>query len=869
MPSKSEKQRKFMGLVLSYKLEQTDKVSDNIKKVSDSMSVEQIKDFLEESINGLVSEESEYHKKYGRSKLFNISAMKELLSTNSFLNNVYEKMKIRGKEIFGYHYNEIILSFIFLKYIKTNKELFKKYLVFKKKATANIEKETEKQKAIKQGAELALSDTNNEVTESSTSFGTFGVDGIPATPSFLAKNKQNWGGSVSQVYKGSKVIKTKLENPKNYIVQNKMNENRINELLNGDYIINKNLNESISLTPNNIDITSINGIDPLQYLKKIKTDFADPNLDIEFVIDTVDSDETQKIFKLDFDEFLSYVRENWFKDQKIDDETLETEITYNMFQHYIIDNFDKITKEIDETYSKDVEPELKEHHIESRENITSFILNKTDNYTEDQLDDMDYDSLYKVYLDIESNNFPNTEKETEPNLIVGQNMNENKTTKDKIQDLEHIIKKEASKEKPDAELLKKLREDLEELKKENNISEIFNKMFKKKIDASETSDFKKNLDKLKEKLKNVEDKETRKKMVYNFIKNNDVDQEEKKHLYMQTALSEETELRSVKVHFENGDTINTNMAKGVSDEEIKDYYKVGKTFNLGNGDKDKLTKVKSVEILKENINIDSILNKLNEESQHPAITNLNRIKSENEKMENEYFKDLNKGIQDGIKDTDKGGNFEYEYDNLPKEDENLDEDKKTKEEVADGVKYKPTDAVEKFVKDNRGRTPYDLDFDIEPSKKWLETLKKNIGEDNYKHMLEKMKQRKLERRYQRDVETEINPDRSKEKINLTPNLPSLNETKEMFMMGMYKDVYGKKHFKRLDVSKASLVDTLNENLTEFVVKGMGNTKSSRKVVNENGVKEFEVLKEHVEVIDTYKFYIDEKTFELFKIKKNM
>jgi hypothetical protein len=820
MPSTSDKQRRFMGAVLSYKLGhyKGGDVTDSVKKAADSMSVKQIKDYLEESINSLISEKSEYHKKYGRSKLFNITAMQELLATNSFLNNVYEKMKVRGKEIFGYHYNEIILSFIFLKYIKSNKELFKRYLTFKHSATAESEKETQRQNAIQQGAEIALKNTQQpqqekEIDESSTSFGTFGTGGMPSTPNFLAKNKQNWGGGTKPVgYEGTKIIKNKLENPKTYTVQSKMNEN-FDELLNGELLINKLLNESTQLTPSNIEIETINGIDSLQYIKKMKSDFPDENLEIKFIIDTPESDGQTKIINVDFDEFLSYVRENWFKNEKIDDETLETEVTYNMFQYYVLDNMDKVSQTVDETHSKDVEPELKEHHIESRENITTFILSKTDKYTEQQLDGMDYDSLYKVYLDIESQNFPNTEKETEPNLIVGQeNMEEEqKTIKQKIDDLKHIIKKEASKEKPDIELLKKLRADMEELEKQSN--------------------------------------------------NKSMDENNKK-------------LRSVKVNFENGDYINTSMASHLTDEDIYKYYKVGRTFNVGSGDKDVLTKVKSVEILDkegidESYDFDKILEKINEESQHPAITNLNRIKSENEKEETNYFKSLNKGIQDGIKDTENGAKFEYEYDDLPKGDENMDEDKRTKEEVADGVKYKNSDAVEDFLKYNKGRDAYDLDFDIEPSKKWLENLKKNIGEERYDVMMKKIKQRKLEKRYQRDVETEINPDRTKEKIDLTPNLPKMNELKEMFLMGKYKTVFNETLFKRLDVSKATEIETINENLTEFMVKGLGNTKSAKQVDDENGIKTYEVLKEKAEVIEKYKFYIDPKTLELFKVKSKI
>lgn len=56
-------------------------------------------------------------------------------------------------------------------------------------------------------------------------------------------------------------------------------------------------------------------------------------------------------------------------------------------------------------------------------------------------------------------------------------------------------------------------------------------------------------------------------------------------------------LRSVKVTFSDGSALTTSMAAHLSDEEIKEYYKVGKEFNLGHGDKDKKSKVSKVEIL--------------------------------------------------------------------------------------------------------------------------------------------------------------------------------------------------------------------------------------------------------------------------------
>lgn len=57
-------------------------------------------------------------------------------------------------------------------------------------------------------------------------------------------------------------------------------------------------------------------------------------------------------------------------------------------------------------------------------------------------------------------------------------------------------------------------------------------------------------------------------------------------------------LRSVKVTYDNGDVVNTNMAAGLSDDDIKKHFRIGKLFNLGHAGGDLMAKVKSVEILK-------------------------------------------------------------------------------------------------------------------------------------------------------------------------------------------------------------------------------------------------------------------------------
>ena len=57
-------------------------------------------------------------------------------------------------------------------------------------------------------------------------------------------------------------------------------------------------------------------------------------------------------------------------------------------------------------------------------------------------------------------------------------------------------------------------------------------------------------------------------------------------------------LREVEIIFSDGSKIETNMASHLTDDQIKDYYKIGSTFNLGHGERDKMVKVKSVHIIK-------------------------------------------------------------------------------------------------------------------------------------------------------------------------------------------------------------------------------------------------------------------------------
>ena len=55
------------------------------------------------------------------------------------------------------------------------------------------------------------------------------------------------------------------------------------------------------------------------------------------------------------------------------------------------------------------------------------------------------------------------------------------------------------------------------------------------------------------------------------------------------------ELEYVRVHYSNGKALTTTMNKNLSDKEIRNYFKIGKVFNIGTVE-DEMTKVIAVEI---------------------------------------------------------------------------------------------------------------------------------------------------------------------------------------------------------------------------------------------------------------------------------
>lgn len=56
-------------------------------------------------------------------------------------------------------------------------------------------------------------------------------------------------------------------------------------------------------------------------------------------------------------------------------------------------------------------------------------------------------------------------------------------------------------------------------------------------------------------------------------------------------------LREVEVTYSDGTVIGTSMAAHLTDDDIRNYFKVGRSFNIGNGALDKIVKVEKVDII--------------------------------------------------------------------------------------------------------------------------------------------------------------------------------------------------------------------------------------------------------------------------------
>ena len=252
-------------------------------------------------------------------KIFSLDTMNELVEGNSFLKNQYEKIKNLGRKLFGYHSNEIILSFIFMKYVINDPELFERYKVLKTRV------DHEKQSA-KGSAGLEKEDL-----EEQTMFGTFGT-GFPVMPGTFKANQASMKATARDMRRETPtVIRGKMQQ----VVESFLDMDTILSILNEEYV-----------NPEQVVVTEINGVPVDKFLSNMShVDYnelpKEMTVDFHFKRSEFGEDVEYSIV-VNYWEFL-----RWFSDRYFDNLTDGNQLNHEFTTHLLTKPLaDYITKNI-------------------------------------------------------------------------------------------------------------------------------------------------------------------------------------------------------------------------------------------------------------------------------------------------------------------------------------------------------------------------------------------------------------------------------------------------------------------------------------------------------------------------------------------
>ena len=927
----SDKQRRLIATVLSYKQGKEKNVSQKIKDIADKVSVEKLEKYLKNSAGELNEAD-----KYGRGKLFNISAMKELIDRDNHLKAQYDSLKEKGKQIFGYHYNEIILSFIFLRDIKPDKDKFKQYLEIKSKISDEAQKEKERAQTLAVNPTTDNSEKKQDDGEEKEEIKevTSGSSGAYSGPSAFAKNDSNWRNKQAPLpgYKNLADKDNVAEPIKNAVIRRRTVAE--NTLIDSNLILESLFTDTDKPKLEHITIETINGKDYNHFLNDLERDYAPDELNIVFVFDKEGDDLTGEYkIKIDYPSFRNYIRKMY--DVKDDDDTLDTNIGRGHFnkvlEHYIFDHLDEIQKD-----------ELNETAVPDKEEMIKCIAQYDQQYTVDQLNNMsEYDLLY-IYNNLEiANDDKNKTYENTMNESNYSSLEEYKQeiTKDlnvleapveliEAMDGEHreYIENGYENTVPPYKMAQRLMDTLEDeeleesvenssitrslaselsklVKDKKDFTNIANEFLKKKgikdkVQANHIVDQAHNM------MNEITNKTLKKYRVTSGNKKDHVfegheieilgrkriQEEETGRTYpmdscaMEGLEESENASKTVALAKELASLVKdkkdfTNIAneflkrKGIKDTSVANHI-ADQAHNMLNEattpEQEAMDKAIDELVVKSNTPQDvddnlmdimieyglddkyksqvckeakarlksnkkefvsaadvipdlNVKGELQEDALPAAITQLNRIKKDNDKENNDYF--------DSLKTK-----FDHAYD-----------DKGVEDEISKRNKYNTTGEIDSYEKDQRGRGAEDLDYSYTPDKTFLERMRKNMGNDATKQMIKTAHQRKLEREYQRDVKTEIQPDETKHLINLN----RLDEAVKL--NGMYVDKNSNNKFVTITATNSEFVEAILEStdVKRIKTEGMGNTLTLK--AHET---EFGTLNENKNAIKVYDYFYD-------------
>jgi hypothetical protein len=674
------------------------------------MTINELQEFYD-----TLSEAESVKGKYGRNRLFNTKAMLQIVTDVNYLKNIYDNLKVRGKDIFGYHFNEIILSMLFLKYVRSNKVLFERYLKLRKYHLhlnkKNLEdKKLEKAKerlAIDQSKEVAVQTGQAEpakqpVNETDTS----AVDNYPAGPASFAKDVKNWRKFAAPIIKtiGATIVKTPLINDKTKFLSQLSEDVLPGDIQQGLPILDIENNESPdAITFSDVKIELINGIQPdiaIHELTKGGT------LNVLFSLFNKTS-ETY-ILIVESDDYINFVcsKVNSLQDE-LDMETILRTIkqNYDIFEQtlklYVLSEIDDSIEASDDEddlidYTNKLQPKIINTQPEinttgGTETLPNKINEAMDDTTIQSVKDKIQDDAYELKKSFQH---PLTDKSINTYWLA--------------QDMK-MVKSEYDKYNT------KINRDLSEVSYAIKNASSDNK---KVVSTWNNGNVQTNKtpDDIKKDIEGYQ--EMRQYLLLKQKENND--------FYERRVLWLRNELAKVK----------------------QGQPRLGSIYNVG-------------EQTNNQINTN---NMINEEALPISTQQINKINKENGKSLADEIKSLNSQISKYFKaDQEEAVPFEYDYDG-----------ENAKDQPRERVQYVPSKEMEDHIENNTGRGLEDIDYDSKPSESFLERLKLGIGEDKFNKLKDKAKAREMERKSQRNVYSQIN-DFSKT-ATISDKLKGLNES---------------------------------------------------------------------------------------------
>jgi len=222
---------------------------------------------------------------------------------------------------------------------------------------------------------------------------------------------------------------------------------------------------------------------------------------------------------------------------------------------------------------------------------------------------------------------------------------------------------------------------------------------------------------------------------------------------------------------------------------------------------------------------EAIIDQLEEEKRHSAMILRDRLAKDNEKN---FYNDLknNKEISDSVKKA-----IEKKTEDNFKSSADIEKEQMSKE-------FKPVkfDQKEDFTSeyDKITKGMEDLDYDVEPSDKFKERVKKEMGEEIYDKGRERVKLKNNQPLYNKDVQPTEDSKKYKTKFE-----------ESYHVSGKYKDQFNKIKIVDFRLDESVYSDNV-DNFIKLNISGIGNTYSNKVELNES-VKN---------ILDEYEFYYD-------------